>query len=193
MGCALQLSLHFNNPIHRYCMRTRHPYHLICVVKEVKVSWCVRSYPYRTESGPSVSPIPIRFLWGKMRGHMDGHVLGSDSEQPRAVRDVLLPGPAAPRPSPKPSGLLGSATGRPGWALTRQGWNIEGDSKRQTSRRAAGPGPGPVCPGWPAALLSGLAGGRPLLAPAPRRRRRPSAAAPIGRAPTLAESFLLQG
>ena len=34
-----------------------------------------------------------------MSGHMDGHVLGSDSEQPRAVRDVPPPGPAAPRPA----------------------------------------------------------------------------------------------
>ena len=89
-------------------------YHLIRVIQVVKVSCFVRHDPYSTGSGQPMNPIPIRYRsqLRSMSGHMDGHVLGGNSEEPRAAAssvagssrrasgsDVPPPGPSLLAPA----------------------------------------------------------------------------------------------
>ena len=76
---------------------------------------CVRPHdgphPHCTGSGPPVTPVPIRYRWRGKGGHMDGHVLGGDSEQPRAAVTAARSGSSSPHPV-----AVGRATGWPRWA-----------------------------------------------------------------------------
>ena len=99
---------------------------IVCVIassgrsESADVSVPIPAYPYRTDSGPPVNPIPtsIRFRWRSMSGKYArsrlGQRLGAAPCGPRCA--AARSSSSSPRPA-----AVGSAAGRPRWALARQG------------------------------------------------------------------------
>ena len=117
----LQLSPHFNKPI-QISPLLYHPYVTVIFELLSKLSKSLDAYvPIH------IAPVQVRrsprSLFGSGGGHIDGHVLGSDSEQPRAA-GAASPGPCgrcrtarSSSSSPQPVEVGGAAGRR---ALTRQ-------------------------------------------------------------------------